>query len=80
VPETLAGAGVLVDDRSPAVLASAVHRVVSDPALAGALAARGRRRVEELGLGPSEERLRRAISAILAAAGLRPTLAPVSAS
>ena len=80
VPETLDGAGVLVDDRSPAVLASAVHRVVSDPALAAALAARGRRRVVELGLGPSEERLRRAISAILAAAGLRPTLAPVRAS
>ena len=70
VPETVGGAGVLVDSASPAVLASAVHRVVSDPALAASLAALGRRRVEELALGPSSERLRSAISTILALARL----------
>ena len=76
VPETVDGAGILVDEQTPVVLASAAHRVISDPTLAATLAAAGRRRLAELGAAPSERRLHRAISHILGAAGLTPADAP----
>ena len=72
VPETVGDAAVLVADRSPAVLASAVHRVVGDEALRAQLAGAGRRRLAELGIGPSTHRLRDAVNRILADAGLTP--------
>jgi glycosyltransferase involved in cell wall biosynthesis len=70
VPETLDGAGVLVADRDPETLAAAVHRVVTDAGLQRALVGRGHRRLTELALPVSEQKLRRAVSEVLAAAGL----------
>ena len=57
VPETLGGAGLLVEDRSPAAVAAAVHRVVTDDAVRRSLVAAGRRRLEEFDLQRSRRRL-----------------------
>jgi glycosyltransferase involved in cell wall biosynthesis len=46
VPETVGDAAVLVPDKTPATVAAAVDRVVRDPSLRAALAARGKARVE----------------------------------
>lgn len=70
VPETAGDAAVLVDDKAPTVLAAAVDRVVSDAGLARRLVAAGRRRLGELGLPASTERLRLAVARILADAGV----------
>ena len=69
VPETVGDAAVLVGDRTPAVLAAAVHRVVDDVALRAQLVAAGRRRLGQLGIGPTTARLRDAVTRILADAG-----------
>lgn len=66
VPETVGDGALLVDDKSPTVMAAAVHRVVGDAPLRAALVAAGRRRLGELGLPRSTERLRLAIARILA--------------
>jgi glycosyltransferase involved in cell wall biosynthesis len=50
VPETLAGAGVVLTDKSPATVAAAIHTVVSDPALRDALVAAGRTRLQDFTL------------------------------
>lgn len=47
VPETLAGAGLVVGDKSPVVVAEAVDRVVSDPVVAQRLVARGAQRLAD---------------------------------
>jgi glycosyltransferase involved in cell wall biosynthesis len=47
VPETLAGAGVLLADKSPATVAAAIHTVVADAGLRRALVAAGRARLED---------------------------------
>lgn len=65
VPETVGGAAVLVEDKSPTLLAAAVHRVVSDRELSGRLVAAGRQRLAEVGLPASTERLRAAVERIL---------------
>lgn len=70
IPETVGDAAVLIDDKSPTVMAAAVHRVITDPELRSTLVAAGRRRLDELGLGPSTERLRMAVARILADAGI----------
>jgi len=70
VPETVGDAGVLVASSSPEVLAAAVHRVVCDSALRDSLVARGRRRLQSLGLPVSTAALRAAVTSILDAAGL----------
>ena len=70
VPETVGDAAILVADKSPTVLAAAAHRVISDPGLQATLIAAGRRRLTELGLGPSTERLRIAVARILADAAI----------
>jgi L-malate glycosyltransferase len=44
VPETVGGAGLLLDDKSPGLFAAAVSRVLTDAALAQSLAAAGRAR------------------------------------
>jgi glycosyltransferase involved in cell wall biosynthesis len=46
VPETLGDAGILLDTNRPSAVASAVHRVRCDPALAGRLVASGHDRVK----------------------------------
>lgn len=70
VPETVGQGALLVDDKSPAVLATAVHRVISDPSVVTSLVEGGRRRLAELGLAASTERLRRAVAHILGEAGM----------
>ena len=70
VPETVGDAAVLVEDKSPTVMATAAHRVICDPDLRAHLVAAGRTRLLELGLGPSTERLRLAVARILAEAGI----------
>lgn len=51
IPETLGGAGVLLDDKRPLVVASAVHRVLADAALRARLVAAGHRRIQDFALG-----------------------------
>ena len=70
VPETVGGAGLLVTDKSPTVMAAAVRRVVSDADLRAALVAAGRQRLGELGLPRSTEHLRIAVARMLAEAGI----------
>ena len=48
VPETAGNAAIVLDDKSPAVVAAAVDRVQRDPRLRTALVERGRRRLDEV--------------------------------
>ena len=57
VPETLGRAGLVLDDRSPATVATAVHRVVGDEGLRATLAAAGRRRLADFALPATSARL-----------------------
>ncbi|MEX2659875.1 MAG: glycosyltransferase family 4 protein [Acidimicrobiales bacterium] len=57
VPETLAGAGLVLDDKAPVTVATAVHRVLSDEALRLQLVAAGRRRLDDFSLDHSSARL-----------------------
>jgi L-malate glycosyltransferase len=50
IPETLGGAGILLPDKAPALVATAVHRAVSDDAVRHAMVQAGRRRLVELSL------------------------------
>ena len=50
VPDTLDGAGVLLDDKRPLVVAAAVARLLGDRALRQRLAAAGHRRVGDFAL------------------------------
>jgi glycosyltransferase involved in cell wall biosynthesis len=58
VPETVGGAGLLVDRSDPAVLATAVHSVVSDESLRVRLVEDGRARAAELSLERSRAIMR----------------------
>jgi hypothetical protein len=60
---------VLLDDKHPTVVASAVDRVLSDAAVRTALVAGGRRRLEVFSLAASTARLRDVVGKILADAG-----------
>jgi glycosyltransferase involved in cell wall biosynthesis len=67
VPETVGEAGVLLSDKSPALVASAVHRLLTDaPARAGLVAA-GRSRATHFTPDAAVMAFRRAIEAALAA-------------
>jgi len=57
VPETLGDAGLLLPDKTPSVVAAAVHRVVTDGQVRAALIRAGRRRLREFDLGASRRRL-----------------------
>lgn len=57
VPETLGDAGILLEDKSPSLVAAAVHRVVTDPVLRARLVEAGRARLEEFSLVRSRARL-----------------------
>jgi glycosyltransferase involved in cell wall biosynthesis len=50
VPETLAGAGIVLDDKDPLTVATAAARVVDDPRVRAALVAAGHARLAELSL------------------------------
>ena len=55
VPETLAGAGLVVGDKSPVVVAEAVARVVSDSEVAGRLVARGVERLADFDISVTSQ-------------------------
>ncbi|HEX3795316.1 MAG TPA: glycosyltransferase [Acidimicrobiales bacterium] len=56
VPETVAGAGLVLDDKEPVHFAAAVARVLNDGALRDHLSAAGRARAEEFNLPDSQQR------------------------
>ena len=58
VPETLGGAGLLLTDKSPVVVAAAVQRVLSDKGLREGLVRRGLVRARELGPITARQRMR----------------------
>ncbi|HET6810448.1 MAG TPA: glycosyltransferase family 4 protein [Acidimicrobiales bacterium] len=62
VAETLGRAGLTVTDRSPATVAAAVHRVVTDDALRRSLVAAGHERLAEFDLARSRRRLIEALA------------------
>ena len=66
VPETLGGAGVLLTDKSPVVVAAAVERVLVDVGLREGLVSRGLVRATELGPGSARKRLREILTSLLA--------------
>jgi glycosyltransferase involved in cell wall biosynthesis len=55
VPETLAGAGLVVGDKSPVVVAEAVARVVSDSEVADRLVARGVQRLADFDMSVTSQ-------------------------
>ena len=56
VPETVGGAGLVLDDKSPVPFAAAVGRVLRDETLRGVLAAAGRHRAAGFDLAASTQR------------------------
>ena len=67
VPETLGGAGLLLTDKSPVVVAAAVERVLVDAGLRERLVSRGLVRARELGPGSARHRLREILTPMLEA-------------
>lgn len=65
IPETLAGAGVLLRSKTPAVVAAAVAKVLADEAVRSAFVAAGHARVAELTLERSKGAFRDAVLAAL---------------
>jgi L-malate glycosyltransferase len=70
VPETLAGAGLLLDDKTPATVAAAVYRVTSDPALATRLVEAGIERLRHFELAMGRARWAGAIEPLLGGDGV----------
>jgi glycosyltransferase involved in cell wall biosynthesis len=66
VPETLAGGGLLLPDKTPAVVAGAVQRVLADTPLRQGLVAAGRRRARELSLVNTEVAFMDSIESLVA--------------
>ena len=66
VPETLGGAGVLLTDKSPVVVAAAVERVLVDVGLRERMVSRGLVRATELGPDSARKRLREILTPLLA--------------
>ena len=69
LPETVADGGVLLPDKDPVVVATAVHRVLTDAPLRQSLVTAGRGRVEHFSLANNRRRLLDAVSSRLAAHG-----------
>jgi glycosyltransferase involved in cell wall biosynthesis len=65
VPETLDGAGICLPDKAPAVIAQAVHRVVTDDELRAKLLAAGERRLSDFTLERSRARFLEAMAPVL---------------
>lgn len=65
VPETVADAGIVLASKSPALVAAAVQRAVSDEALRIHLAAAGRRRLADFTLTRTRERFTAALSSLV---------------
>jgi glycosyltransferase involved in cell wall biosynthesis len=64
VAEILGDAGILLENKHPRHVASAIHRLLANPAEAARLAARGRERVEALDLQNAGNRLVAAVRAL----------------
>lgn len=69
VPETVADAGVLLEEKDPLTVAAAVHRVVSDGALRSRLVAAGNRRAADFSLDRSARRFTEVVGRFLADQG-----------
>jgi len=69
VPETVAGAGVLLDAKDPVTVAAAVHRVLGDAGLRRALLEAGKRRAADFSLDRSARRFTEVIGKFLADQG-----------
>jgi len=67
VPETVGDAGILLDDKSPTVLAAAVHKVLTDNYLRSTLSDQAARRAKELDLSVSKVKFRKALEQLLQA-------------
>jgi glycosyltransferase involved in cell wall biosynthesis len=65
VPETVGDGGLVLDDKSPAVLSSAIARVLADDDLHTDLVAAGRTRVVELGIEAGRRRMLEALGPVL---------------
>jgi len=65
VPETLGGAGLCLDSKSPAVVATAVHRVLADGALRAGLVAAGTARLATFDLAANRRRFAEAVRAVV---------------
>jgi len=65
IPEVAGEAALLVDARSPEQLAASLHRIASDDALRGSLAARGRTRLAQFSLAEEFGRLIPAFRSLL---------------
>ena len=65
VPKTVAGAGLVLDDKSPAVVAAAVERIVGDEPLRRRLVQLGSDRASELRAGAVLPRLRKFFADLL---------------
>jgi glycosyltransferase involved in cell wall biosynthesis len=66
VPETLAGAGILLDSKDPATVAAAVHRVIDDADLRRRLVEAGRARLDEFSGERLRDQFRAAMSEVIA--------------
>jgi glycosyltransferase involved in cell wall biosynthesis len=66
VAETLGGAGLVVDDDDPVTVASAVARVLDDPAVAAAAVAAGRVRAADFSPGRTRDAVAAALDALVA--------------
>ena len=67
VPETVAEAGIVLSDKRPATVATAVARVLGDPRVAEVMAAAGRRRAADFALEVGRERMRVALDGLVTA-------------
>lgn len=65
VPEVMGDGGICLPEKSPATLAAAVHRVVSDGGLRDRLVAAGHRRVAHYDIDTSRAKLRDVISSVV---------------
>ncbi len=66
VPETLGGAGLLLADKSPVVVASAVQRVLEDSGLREGLVRRGLMRAQQLSPEAARQRMRDVLKPLVA--------------
>ena len=66
VPETLGPAGLALDDKSPATVAAAVHRVLTDAPLRASLVAAGLARIADFALERTSRQLADVVTELLA--------------
>ncbi|MBI2169534.1 MAG: glycosyltransferase family 4 protein [Actinobacteria bacterium] len=65
IPETLAGAGLLLPEKDPATVAAALHRVATDASLRERLVVAGRRRLQDFALDRARARFAEALRPVL---------------